>query len=30
MSTTRLWLLPFLFHAIAGAAELPEPGVLRG
>ncbi len=30
MRPTRLWLLPLLFHAIAGAAELPEPGVLRG
>ena len=30
MRPTRLWLLLFLFHAVAGAAELPEPGVLRG
>jgi hypothetical protein len=30
MRPTRLWLLLVLFHAVAGAAELPEPGVLRG
>ncbi|MGQ0594516.1 MAG: PEP/pyruvate-binding domain-containing protein [Gammaproteobacteria bacterium] len=29
MRPTRLWLL-LLFHAVAGAAELPEPSVLRG
>ncbi len=30
MRRTYLCLLLLLFHAVAGAAELPEPGVLRG
>lgn len=30
MRPTRLCLLLLLFHAVAGAVELPEPGVLRG
>jgi hypothetical protein len=30
MRPTGLCLLLLLFHAVAGAAELPEPGVLRG
>ncbi|MGH8567131.1 MAG: PEP/pyruvate-binding domain-containing protein, partial [Gammaproteobacteria bacterium] len=30
MRPTRPWLLLLLFHALAGAAELPEPSVLRG